>query len=634
MPGHRSRKCRSPSSSSSSSSDYDKHHKKHKKYCLKIESDSTRSRSRSNDSKTEVESYTNDDKCKKHSKKHSRKHSKKHSHNSDKSDCCNTFNICDIYQFFKNRLLLDENLMVSGSNAYLYATNNELTTILQSCPMQFNNVALNYNIENPVLNAPFYVRESGVYLAFFVCNTDNSAQFTLFINNDPIHNTCVGSNSGAGLVISRHMIELKKDDYLVVRNYESSSGSIRSQLYNGGLLPGNNLTFLLIKIAVLPMDNECYTKEKPKKKMCKLFNKLKYKLLNDNELMVKGFDVSGSFYNNVNQLIPLETDVIFSTQQNVNKLTWNISNPSQVVIQEDGVYKLFFLANTHTPAQLAVCVNGVPVDNTIMGTNKGAGQMTIRCILELKQNDVVSIRNHTTAAPNGGIIDISTNAGGKYITTNCILTIFKIAPLVKPQVKPVDCKLEKHFHCYYDMFKKYLLSKQYLQLEGSNSYGSFSSSSHQALTASQTFYWSNNNLLNNMWHTQGSTEIMIKKSGVYDVFGDVLTDEPMQYTLFVNGTPDLSTVSGRDSGASRCLMRQFVKLDKGDILTVKNYESNNNIINTALNPGGMQVGQNVQFMTLLLRPLCDSHDDSDSETEKCPKPQPVKPVKPLKPNKN
>jgi hypothetical protein len=627
MPGHRSKKCRSPSCSTSSSSDTEKHHKKHKKYCLKLESDSSRrsrSRSRSCDSKSEVESYSNDDKC----KKHSRKHSRKHSHDSDKSDCGNTFNICEIYQYFKNRLLLDESLMVGGSNAYLYATNNVLQVVQQTYPMTFNNIALTYNIENPVLNAPFYVRESGVYIAFFVCNTDSSSQFTFFINGIAEPKTCVGSNSGAGQVISRHMIQLKKDDYILVRNYESTAATIKSQLYDGGLLPGNNLTFLLAKIAALPTIQECENKEKPKKKMCKLFNKLKHKLLQDNELMVKGFDVSGTFYNNIAQSVPLETDINFITQQNVNKLSWNLSNPSQVVIQEDGVYKIFFMANTNTTAQLAICVNGIPINNTIMGTNRGAGQVTLRCLLELKQNDIISVKNHTTASPNGGSIEISANAGGKYTSVNTILTIFKIAPLVKAQVKPVDCKLEKHFKCNYDMFKKYLLSKQYLQLEGSSSYGSFTTSSVQTLLSNESFYWSSNVQLHNIWHVQGKNEIVIKKSGVYDIFTDVITDEPLQYTLFVNGIPDISTVSGRDSGANRCYMRQFVKLDKGDVLTIKNYEANSGIVHTAINPGGLQVGQNCQLMIFLLRPLHDYHDDSDSEVP--PKPQPVKPSKQIK----
>jgi hypothetical protein len=42
----------------------------------------------------------------------------------------------------------------------------------------------------------------------------------------------------------------------------------------------------------------------------------------------------------------------------------------------------------------------------------------------------------------------------------------------------------------------------------------------------------------------------------------------LAFTLFVNGTPDLNTTCGRDSGANRTIIRQFVKLCKGDILTM------------------------------------------------------------------
>lgn len=64
----------------------------------------------------------------------------------------------------------------------------------------------------------------------------------------------------------------------------------------------------------------------------------------------------------------------------------------------------------------------------------------------------------------------------------------------------------------------------------------------------------------------------------------------------------MSTVNGRDSGANRVLMRQFVKLCKGDILEVRNYESYSGTLHTPLNSGGTIPGHPCFFMAFLLSP--------------------------------
>ena len=634
---------RSRSSSTESDKHKEKHHKKHhnKKYCLKIESESTRSRSSSssssNSNSNSIECYSNKKKCKKHSKKcskeSSKKHSKKCSKNSNKSDDDKSCNMNEIYQYFKNRLLLDDSLMVAGSNAYYSATSTSEQIVTQTYPMNLNNLTLAYNIDTPTLGAPFFVRESGIYIAFFVCSTDSSVQFTFFINGHIQSDTCIGTNSGAGEVVSRHMLTLQKDDSVIIRNYISSIASMKSQIYNGGSLPGNNMSIILLKIASLPNININYLEDKKEvsHKIKKIFKKVTCKLMEDEELMVKGYDVIGTFYNNTSQTVPLESDFVYIMNENVHKLLWNSSSPSNVTIVKDGIYKLFFVTNTNTPAQIAFCVNGVPVDNSIMGSNKGAGQVSIRILLELKKNDVVSVRNHSTAAPNNGIIEVPTNSGGIYQNINAILTIFKIAPIIKAQVIPVECKIEKYFHCYYEIFKHYLLNKHKLQLTGAKSYFSVNSDTTQLVPVNKSFYWSNNIELYNTWHSQGSDKLIIKISGIYDIFVDISTNESVQFALFINGVPDNAFIAGRNSGANRCLMRQFIKLNKDDVITIVNYASIIGNVTTSSNPGGQLVGNNIQIMGFLLCPTYE-HCDSDSEEHCKPKPCPPKtsPPKPLK----
>ena len=62
----------------------------------------------------------------------------------------------------------------------------------------------------------------------------------------------------------------------------------------------------------------------------------------------------------------------------------------------------------------------------------------------------------------------------------------------------------------------------------------------------------------------------------------------------------MTSISGRDSGGNRCLVRQFIKLCKGDIVTIRNYQSLLGNLNTSLNTGGYEVGNCAFLMGFLL----------------------------------
>lgn len=603
MTGSRNRHHRKSPSSDSSSSDSssssqcntkknkkEKHKDKHKHKHHESESESCSSKH------SEIECYSND-------KKHKHDNS---SSSSSSSESEHKFDINQIYQYFKNKLVQDEELMVAGSSAYLYTGNKENQLIAPNNSIQFANNYQGFNIDKTHANSPFYVREDGIYIVFFCMSTNSSAQFTLFVNGIVQPLTCVGTNSGAGQLVSRQLLALKKDDNVLIRNYISAT-TVNSECKAGGLIEGNDLINIFVKIAPLHTPKEhCDEVKCLSHKKQRLFKKLTKKLLVDTELMVKGFNITGSFFNTVQQTVNTESDVVFGAFQNVNGLLWNptSSNPEQIKVLEDGMYKIFFLCNTYNPAQFTYCVNGVPDENTTTGSNKGAGQISLRCLLSLKKNDIITVRNHTSA--NGNII-ISAGSGGYQPTVNAICTIFKIANLTRPEIKSVDCKIEKKFHCYYEQFRNYLLCKKWLQINGSEAYLSMAGNSPQQIPINGSLSYSTNIEIKNIIHHQGNTSLHIEKAGIYDLFVDTITDEPDQWTLFINGVPDLSTVFGRESGAARTLLRQFIKLNKGDVVDVRNYSSHAGTINTSVNPGGLYIGNNKQFLLFLLTPDCEDH---------------------------
>ena len=595
--------CKKSESESSCSSESEKKNRKNSKHCKKSESSSSES-----EKKHRKNSKHSEKKCDSE-KKHSDK-------KSSESDCEEKKKYCfeEVYKYYKYKLLNDESLMVGGSDSYIYAYNNTEQTIPKGYPVNYGNNGVTYNVDHVNFNAPFVVRESGIFIVFFIAHVEQSAQFTLFINGREQELTTNGNNAGAGQLALRTMLTLNKDDTIIIRNYLSSSSSLTSSNYAGGLQPGNDLTFLLTKVSALPneeyekiacsWDNSCLSRKK-----LHLYKKLLEKMLSDKELMLKGFNVHGSFFSQSAQTILTEANVMWDKYLNVAGLNWLATNPDQIQILEDGVYKVFFSATTNTSAQFSVCINDVPYDPSTQGSDKGAGQITTRVLLELKKGDYITIKNHTST--NGNVV-ISTYAGGFQPNLNVLCTVFKIAPLCKPFMAP--CKLNSYHKKCYEKFRNYLLSNKCLQICGSPAYSNTISSHAQTVPSGQPFSFEVTTLQKEIIHKQATTEFIIEKDGLYDLFADILTQQSAQIALFVNGTPDLNTIAGRDSGASRTLMRQYVKLCKGDCITVRNYDSHAGDLSTSINNGGEKVSHPTLFMLFKLADV-----EEECYLKPCPK---------------
>lgn len=529
------------------------------------------------------------------SRSRSSSRSSKRSHDREPSPDYTTCDYSGAYVYLKNHLLQDKSLMVAGSTAYVSSYSNTSQTVPLATSVHMEGLLTGYNVDHIYQNAPFFVREDGVYILFFISSDNEATQYSVFINGTLHPLATTGNNSGAGQLISRHMLNLKKDDSISIRNYLSDSGAITQSEYIGGFNKTSDTTFLLMKIAPsyeAVQQRNCEEKISLCKKEKILFKKVLGDMIYDEELMLKGFNTRGSFYSKTPQTINVENPVLFDLSLNVNNLELT-GLSGEILIKEDGVYKVFFLINTSTAAQFGFFVNGVSVDPTIMGTNKGSGQLSSRALLNLNQGDVLSVLNHTS--PNA--VYAASNPGGSLAGVSTILTIFKVAPLIKAAVMPCA----KEYCINYKAFRQYLLKKKHLQIDGAQAYLSVSSSTHQDIPVGNSVYFENNQLVPYRFsYRQGSYSFTVERDGIYDVFADVITNQPTQLTLFINNTPDNSTIFGRDSGGNRTIMRQIMKLKCGDIISVRNYQSTLGTVVTAQNPGGKYVGQNAMIMAFRL----------------------------------
>jgi len=318
--------------------------------------------------------------------------------------------------------------------------------------------------------------------------------------------------------------------------------------------------------------------------------------------MTKGFNVTGSFFNRLAQLVPLEGDVVFNELTEDHRITWDPLNPTQITVGEDGVYNVYFQVNTQTAGQLAVTVNGIPDENTTEGINKGAGQITGRSLLVLKKGDVLTLRNHSSDV---GDLQITANAGGLANCVAAMLMLFKQAPIVKPCIKKVPHCVEKKLKCVYPKFKNWLVCDRDLAVAGSAAYINICDSTKQTVAQNAPFYLSTKALEHDINFVQGSYDVKIEQSGVYDLFATVATNEPLQLTVFVNGVGVSTTNFGRDSGASRCYVRQFIALKCGDVVSVNNFLTASPTINTVSSGNGQYLSNNVGFALFKMHANCE-----------------------------
>jgi len=596
------------SSSHSSSSNIESYSNKHKKDSRKCEKkDSHKSEKKS--SSTSEKKYKHKDSSS--SEKKGRHRSSSHSSSESDDEC----SFEEIYKYYKYRLVNDKKLMVTGASSYISAINNAVAIIPKTLNAPFNSTGLTYNAQHGYVNSPFYVREDGMYVFNFGINSDQASQFTLFINGIEESLTRCGNNSGAGQLILRNLLKLKANDSILVRNSESSQSAIECQLYVGGKNAGNNLSFTVVKVAPYEnLEKEHWDEDCLSRKMKHLFKKLMEKMVCDKELMLKNNNVYGSFYTTLSQTVLTEGDVVFDSISVVNGLQWNPtgSNPEQIKVLEDGVFTLGFIGTNSTALQLSYTINGVPIDSTIQGLNRGAAQISVRSLLELKKGDIITVRNHTS---NNGSIILSERAGGELSSISALLVMVKVAPLIKADTK--ECHISKHYKKYYEKYRHYLLNQKCLQIEGATSYMAVSNDVLQELTTDVALDWNNTSFKRNIAHVNGTNTFQISEDGVYEMYSSLSSYEPPQFALFVNGTPNMATLFGRDSGGGRLGLNQLLKLYKGDVLTLNNHQSHSTLLSTSVNAGGNKVGQNCILNLLRLCPL-----PKENEEPKYNKPQP------------
>ena len=198
----------------------------------------------------------------------------------------------------------------------------------------------------------------------------------------------------------------------------------------------------------------------------------------------------------------------------------------------------------------------------------------------------------------------------------------------KEEICTIDKCIEEKFECKYNKFINFLIRNRHrkLQITSSSAYFYVSSSYKQKVLLNAPFIWNENIQVKNIEYDNGIFKI--KESGIYDLFGDIVTNEPLQYILFINGIPDLNSCFGRNSSANRCLLSQFVSFKEGDVFEIRNCSSYSEDIN--INSISFAIGQSIMFsgFKLSLSDYVNTHPKVFSSLHELASPLGVKKVPP------
>ena len=120
-------------------------------------------------------------------------------------------------------------------------------------------------------------------------------------------------------------------------------------------------------------------------------------------------------------MVPLETAVTFDNNGIGTAGFTHGLGGAEIIVINQGVYKVTFSVSGAEPNQFALFLNGVPVAGSIYGSGAGTQQNNGQVIVAIGANDVLTLVNHTSAS--AVTLAAATPIGGTAPTVNASILI-------------------------------------------------------------------------------------------------------------------------------------------------------------------------------------------------------------------
>ena len=127
----------------------------------------------------------------------------------------------------------------------------------------------------------------------------------------------------------------------------------------------------------------------------------------------------GYIYNLTPQTVAIEADVLFDSNGIMTPGIVHTLGTSQIIVNDPGDYEVTFSVSGTEPNQFALFLNGSPVAGTVYGSGAGTQQNNGQAIFSIAANDVLTLRNHSSAAAVG----LASVIGGTQANVNASIVI-------------------------------------------------------------------------------------------------------------------------------------------------------------------------------------------------------------------
>lgn len=129
-----------------------------------------------------------------------------------------------------------------------------------------------------------------------------------------------------------------------------------------------------------------------------------------------------SIYNLSVQTVAIEDDVVFDNNSILTSAFIHVPGSSQISILETGTYKVNFSVSGMEPNQFALFLNGALVVGSVYGSGSGIQQNNGAVLLVASVGDILTLRNHSSAAA----VTLSNYIGGTAENVNASMVIEKL----------------------------------------------------------------------------------------------------------------------------------------------------------------------------------------------------------------
>ena len=128
-------------------------------------------------------------------------------------------------------------------------------------------------------------------------------------------------------------------------------------------------------------------------------------------------------YNLAAEVVAIEADVTLGTNGVLTSGITHAPGTAGITLVNAGTYEVTYSVSGSEPSQFAVFDNGALVAGTIYASGAGTQQNNGQAIITVAAGDVLTIRNHSSAAA----VTLATPVGGTQAEVNASVTITKLA---------------------------------------------------------------------------------------------------------------------------------------------------------------------------------------------------------------